>query len=216
VVDPLTGPARDRRRDVVGSLGTALRELVDAAVRTEADEAELAAVEAVVREQAARLRAVSRELTAIAAVDDPEVGERWYSPVYGPGNPLAPPLHVVDAAAGRVTGRVTLGKAYEGPPGLVHGGYVISAFDDLLGVAQAASGIAGFTGTLSVRLHAGTPLNKRIDYEAGVGSHEGRKVVAWGKAWCDGQLLAEAEGIFIEPRDGHPGKAIRAQVEAAP
>jgi hypothetical protein len=90
VGDPLAGAERDRRRAVVGDLGTALRELVDAAVRTEVDEAELAAVEAVVREQTARLRAVSRELTGIASVDDPEVGERWYSPVYGPGNPVAP------------------------------------------------------------------------------------------------------------------------------
>jgi len=92
----------------------------------------------------------------------------------------------------------------------VHGGYVISAFDDLLGVAQAASGVAGFTGTLSVRLHAGTPLHRRIDYEAGVASQEGSKVVAWGKSYLEGQLLAEAEGVFIEPRSGHPGKQIRA------
>jgi hypothetical protein len=98
----------------------------------------------------------------------------------------------------------------------VHGGYVISAFDDLLGVAQAASGTAGFTGTLSVRLHAGTPLNQRIDYEAGVTSHQGRKVIAWGKSYADGRLLAEAEGIFIEPRGGHPGRMLHEQLDAAP
>jgi hypothetical protein len=48
---------------------------------------------------------VSRELTGIAAVDDPELGERGYSPVYGPGNPLAPPLQVTESAgAGCVRG----------------------------------------------------------------------------------------------------------------
>jgi hypothetical protein len=106
-------------------------------------------------------------------------------------------------------GHATYPDYYEGPPGLVHGGYVISAFDDLLGVAQAASGIAGFTGTLTVKLLGGTPLNRRIDYQAGVTSVNGRKVIAWGKSFLDGVLLAEAEGIFIEPRGGHPGKLLK-------
>jgi hypothetical protein len=76
----------------VGELGDALRELVDAAVRTEVPLAELAEATDLARELAARLRADSRELHEIASVDDPEIGERWYSPVYGPGNPVAPPM----------------------------------------------------------------------------------------------------------------------------
>jgi hypothetical protein len=136
------------------------------------------------------------------------------SPLTGLSNALAVPLTL--AFDGTTTrGHATYPDYYEGPPGLVHGGYVISAFDDLLGVAQAASGIAGFTGTLSVRLVAGTPLNRRIDYEAGVREVTGRKVTAWGKAFCDGVLLAEATGIFIEPRGGHPGKKLREQREAS-
>jgi len=137
------------------------------------------------------------------------------SPLSGLSNALAAPL-VLEFDGTTTRGYATYPPHYEGPPGLVHGGYVISAFDDLLGVAQAASGVAGFTGTLSVRLHAGTPLNQRIDYEAGVGEVKGRKVIAWGKAFCDGTLLAEAEGIFIEPRDGHPGRKLREQLDAAP
>jgi hypothetical protein len=133
------------------------------------------------------------------------------SPLTGRSNALAAPL-TLEFDGTTTRGHATYPAHYEGPPGLVHGGYVISAFDDLLGVAQAASGIAGFTGTLSVRLLAGTPLNQRIDYEAGITAHEGRKVIAWGKAFHDGALLAEAEGIFIEPRGGHPGRAIRAEL----
>jgi acyl-coenzyme A thioesterase PaaI-like protein len=203
VVDPLTGPARDRRRDVVGSLGTALRELVDAAVRTEADEAELAAVEAVVREQAARLRAVSRELTAIAAVDDPEVGERWYSPVYGPGNPLAPPLHVVDAAAGRVTGRVTLGKAYEGPPGLVHGGVTATLLDHCLARSARTAGHGGLTATLTVRYRRPVPLGTPLLLEAELETAEGRRATARAtlSAASDPDTpLAEGEALLVALR----------------
>ena len=147
-----------------------------------------------------------RHLGLHVAPDDNSLFER--SPLTGRSNARAAPL-VMEFDGDRTTGYATYGETFEGPPGLVHGGYVIAAFDDLLGVAQAASGVAGFTGTLTVRLSAGTPLHRRIDYEAGVRSVSGRKVIAWGKSYLDGQLLAEAEGIFIEPRGGHPGKMLK-------
>lgn len=123
------------------------------------------------------------------------------SPLSGRCNALAAPL-VLEFDGDRTLGHATYGEAYEGPPGSVHGGYVISAFDDLLGVAQAASGTAGFTGTLSVRLVARTPLHERIDYEAEVSSHSGRKVVVSGRSSLRGETLAEATGIFIAPKQG--------------
>ena len=123
------------------------------------------------------------------------------SPLSGRCNALAAPL-VLEFDGGRTLGHATYGEAYEGPPGSVHGGFVISAFDDLLGVAQAASGTAGFTGTLTVKLLARTPLHERIEYEAGVQEHSGRKVVAWGRSTLRGETLAEATGIFIAPRQG--------------
>jgi hypothetical protein len=155
------------------------------------------------------IRAAGPHLTPV----DNSLLER--SPLSGLSNAMAAPL-VLEFDGTTTRGHATYPAYFEGPPGLVHGGYVISAFDDLLGVAQAASGVAGFTGTLSVKLLAGTPLNRRIDYEGGVRSHEGRKVIAWGRSTLDGVLLAEAEGIFIEPRGGHPGKRLTEQLNAAP
>lgn len=125
------------------------------------------------------------------------------SPLSGRSNAHAAPLEL-EFEGDATRGHATYDETFEGPPGLVHGGYVIAAFDDLLGVAQAASGIAGFTGTLTVKLLGGTPLNRRIDYEAGVASVSGRKVIAWGRSYLDGVLLAEAEGVFIAPRGGSP------------
>ena len=126
------------------------------------------------------------------------------SPLSGRGNAMAAPL-VLEFVGDKTFGHATYGEAFEGPPGLVHGGFVISAFDDLLGVAQAASGIAGFTGTLSVKLLGGTPLHREIRYEGGVTERSGRKIIAYGRSYLGDQLLAEATGIFIEPRGGHPG-----------
>jgi acyl-coenzyme A thioesterase PaaI-like protein len=203
VGEPLTGGARDRRRAVVGDLGTALRELVDAAVRTEVDEAELAAVEAVVREQTARLRTVSRELTGIAAVDDPEIGERWYNPVYGPGNPLAPPLEVTHSAEGRVSARVTVGKAHEGPPGLVHGGVIATLLDHVLARAPRSAGHGGLTGSLTVRFRRPVPLGTPLVLEAYLESTAGRRATAratLAAASDPDTPLAEGEAMLVALR----------------
>ena len=96
---------RERRRSAVGELGAALRDLADVAVRTEVGEEELAAATAAARELTRALGARSRELLQVAAVDDPDAGERWYSPVYGPGSPIAPPLELAPATPGTAIGR---------------------------------------------------------------------------------------------------------------
>lgn len=123
------------------------------------------------------------------------------SPISGRSNGLAAPL-VVTFEGDRTLAHATYGAAYEGPPTSVHGGYVMAAFDDLLGMAQAASGTAGFTGTLTVKMLGRTPLHERIDYEAGVTRVDGRKIFAWGRSTFGGEVLGEAQGIFIVPRDG--------------
>lgn len=122
------------------------------------------------------------------------------SPVSGQGNPIAPPMHL-ECDGVTTWGHATYGPAYEGPPLHVHGGWVIAAFDELLGVAQAVSGHAGMTGTITIRLRAPTPLGQRIDYEGWVDRVDGRKVFATGEARLEGKVLAEAEAVFIAPEN---------------
>ena len=194
---------REVRRGAVGSLGAALRELVDAAVRTEVPVGTLAAVEAVVREQTAALRAQQRQLAEIAAVDDPEVGERWYNPVYGPGSPLAPPLVVTESAAGRVTGEVTLGKAYEGPPGLVHGGFTATLLDHALARSARSAGHGGLTASLAVRYRRPVPLGTPLLLRAQLGTTEGRRATATATLCAAADpdtVLAEGEAVLISLR----------------
>jgi acyl-coenzyme A thioesterase PaaI-like protein len=133
--------------------------------------------------------------------DDGALLER--SGISGRSNPLAPPVQWrLEREADRYVAWATYSPAYEGPSGHVHGGFVAAAFDDILGAAQTLSGIAGYTGTLTVKMLRPTPLNRRIDYAAGVERVEGRKIFVWGTADCGGERLAEAEIVFIAPRDG--------------
>jgi acyl-coenzyme A thioesterase PaaI-like protein len=146
----------------------------------------------------------------------PERGKAWeiseaglsprdflrFSPVSGLNNPIAPPLtmHVVGEPTGEshIEGEITFGPAYEGPPGHCHGGWIAAMFDELLGFAQMAP---GFTAYLKVDYRAPTPLNRELAVRGWVDSVDGRKRVSRGTCSLDGVLLAEAEGLFIAPRD---------------
>jgi acyl-coenzyme A thioesterase PaaI-like protein len=191
------------RREAVAELGAALRDLVDAAVRTEVSVADLAAATAGARELTASLRAETRGLHDIATVDDPEIGERWYSPVYGPGNPVAPPMVATDSPDGRATGRVTLGKPHEGPPGLVHGGVVATMLDHVLARALRAAGRGGLTATLTVTYRRPVRLGVPLVATAGIGTTDGRRTTATARLVAEDDpatTLAEAEGLFVALR----------------
>jgi len=121
-----------------------------------------------------------------------------HSPLVGPLNPLAPPIDMTtDGTA--VTGVVTFGDAYEGPPGCVHGGVVAAAFDELLGFAQGLSGGLGMTARLIVNYRSPTPLHQPLRFTGDVDHVEGRKIFVKGelRVVADDRLCAEAEGLFI-------------------
>ena len=146
-------------------------------------------------EEAPSLRAFGG--AAVAGPADAVLAER--SPVSGRSNPLAPPLHL-EMNEGVTKAWAVWTDAYEGPPGCLHGGFVAAAFDDLMGLAQMASGKAGFTGTLTVRMLKPTPLRQRIDYEAWLDHVDGRKIWCKATARHGDDLLGEAEIVFISPR----------------
>ena len=151
----------------------------------------------------------------------PERGQSWeiseaglqpgdfvgFSPVSGRSNPMAPPVSLkVHRGAPRegietgyhITGAVTFGPAYEGPPGHVHGGLIAAMFDELLGFAQLSP---GFTAFLKVNYRKPTPLNTDLHLLAWVESTERRKRIVKGECYMGDTLLTDAEGLFIAPRD---------------
>ena len=195
--------SRDIRRAAVGELGAALRDLVDAAVRTEVSLEELAAASEGARKLAAVLRAETRGLHDIATVDDPEIGERWYSPVYGPGNPVAPPMEASSTPDGRASGRVTLGKPHEGPPGLVHGGVVATLLDHVLARSARAAGHGGLTASLTVSYRRPVHLGVPLVITGELVSVEGRRATATARVVAEEApeiTLAEGEATLVALR----------------
>jgi hypothetical protein len=124
-----------------------------------------------------------------------------YSPVSGTCNAIAPPvkLYLAEGPDGEtaIVGDVTFGAAYEGPPGHVHGGMVAAMFDELLGFAQLGP---GFTASLTIHYRRPTPLNRQLRLWAAVERVEGRKRYIRGTCELEGEILTEAEGLFIAPK----------------
>jgi acyl-coenzyme A thioesterase PaaI-like protein len=120
----------------------------------------------------------------------------WRDPVIGRSNPVAPPFDI-EVEDGLVRGRVRLGLAYEGPPGYAHGAVIAGAFDQILGLANLASGNVGMTGTLKVRYRRPTPLHTDLVIEGWADHTEGRKIYTEGRLLAGDKVTAQAEGVFV-------------------
>lgn len=119
-----------------------------------------------------------------------------YSPVAGRLNPLSPPVEL-SVHDGHVVARVTLGPAYEGALGFVHGGVIAMIWDEVLAFANIVQGLGGPTGELVVRYRAPSPLGRPLRFESWHERREGRRIVARGHCHAGDVLVSEAEGIFV-------------------
>jgi acyl-coenzyme A thioesterase PaaI-like protein len=121
-----------------------------------------------------------------------------YSPVSGKRNPVAPPLRMWRDGR-EVRGEALFSPTYAGPPNSVHGGIIAAVFDELLSMANVINGVAGFTGTLTIKYHRRTPLNTPVELWAVNERNTGRKQFSRGEFRVDGEVTASAEGLFICP-----------------
>jgi hypothetical protein len=194
--------AEEHRRLVAryGPLTDDIRELIAAALRTEAEDGDIASARAAIQAATTALHSRQRDDSKVVRY---AVGGRplvWNNAVIGLRNPIAPPLtiqHGDDATS--CWSEFTLNAAYEGPPGLVHGGVCALVLDHVLGEA-ASEGLTKplFTGTITIRYVRGTPLG-RLRAEAAVERTEGVKSFVSGHLSDAEGVTAEAEGIFIRP-----------------
>jgi len=120
-----------------------------------------------------------------------------YSPISGKRNAIAPPIKMWKLGPSEVGGEVLFSPTYAGPPDAVHGGIIAAVFDEVLAMANVISGNAGFTGTLTIKYHHKTPLNRPIELWGMNVRRSGRKLISRGEMRVDGVVTATAEGLFI-------------------
>jgi len=119
-------------------------------------------------------------------------------PLRGVANPVAPPLRFGDAVRpGAVAATARLGALHEGPPRLVHGGWLAALFDEVLAVLQRDAGVDGATAELTVRFRRPTPVGAELHFEGWIEQDLGRSVIARAECRVDGQVVAEAEARFV-------------------
>ncbi|MDS1113205.1 PaaI family thioesterase [Gordonia westfalica] len=195
-----------RRRDVYTPLTDTVRDLVDAVIRTEVGEDALADARQRIAAIVADLRSEQMDGPYGVRHTRENTGMAWGNAVIGVRNALAPSLDVEHVDDG-VRSEFTLGAAYEGPPGQVHGGVCAMLLDHLLGNAASYEG-ACYTGTITLRYLRPTPLGT-LTARAWVTEETGRKRIARGTISDAEGVTCEAEGVFIVPRSAVGGPAVR-------
>jgi hypothetical protein len=129
----------------------------------------------IVEEMLSRFAEWERELEATAPADPaPRVGAASDEPdrrVYldhafdiGSYNPCFPEYTFDSVDPAVATGRVSFPITFEGPPGLVHGGFLGVFFDCVVQQHSCVAGVTGKTRSLAVTYRRPTPLLTELEF----------------------------------------------------
>ncbi len=200
-VDSISGVEYERQLAMYRPFTDAVRNLIDASIRTGVDEATIAEAQAAIESVTTTLRQVERTnaWTVRHEVDGRPLA--YANPAVGMRNAIAPPMEITHEGGPdyKAWAEFELGLPYEGPPGLVHGGICALVLDQLLGeTASAQFTKPHFTGTITLRYLRGTPLG-RVRTEAWIDRTDGIKTFARGTLSDSAGITVEADGIFIRP-----------------
>jgi hypothetical protein len=161
---------------------------------------QLEAPSGVVAELTAALERAEAELVALAPSDGrPRVGAasdgdgRVYldhSRAIGAYNP-AFPTYTLTVDGDRASGSVRFPVLYEGPPGVVHGGFLAVFFDQAIQHHNCDAGTAGKTTRLEVQYLAPTPLLQELHFDIERTVDE-RRIESSARLFCGDVLCATA------------------------
>lgn len=182
------------------SLAASVRRLIDATIRTEVGHDVIASAAAEIDNVTSQLSAELMPGTFGERIIDDGQGPASGNVVIGTRNPSAPPLVVHYESDGSVWAEFTLGAAYEGPPGHVHGGVSAMMLDHVLGATAHQPGRPAYTGSLTLRYHRPTPLRHPLRADAWIERTEGVKTFAAGELSDGSGVTVSAKGVFIHPR----------------
>jgi acyl-coenzyme A thioesterase PaaI-like protein len=108
------------------------------------------------------------------------------------------PEYRITVEGDRASGTVTFPVAFEGPPGIVHGGFLAVLFDCVIQHHNCDVGVAGKTTSLSLRYRRPAPLltELRFEVERAVDGHRiasrGRLTDPSGTVLCEAEMGAVA------------------------
>jgi acyl-coenzyme A thioesterase PaaI-like protein len=114
----------------------------------------------------------------------------------GQCNPASPPLSL-DWDGERSTGTAVFSTAFEGMPGVLHGGVIAACLDQVLGHALICTGLPGVTGQLTVRYKQICPCDVSLVFTGWVHEDNGRTFTLKGQVHHGERLLATADALFV-------------------
>lgn len=143
-----------------------------------------------------------QELSGAAPTDNaPRIGEVPDDPrrVYlnhatdiGAYNPCFPEYRLDRFDAQSAAGRVEFPLVYEGPPGLVHGGFLGVFFDCVIQHHNCVTGLSGKTRSLVVTFRRPTPVLTELGFDV-VRSEGERGITSTARLLLDDEVLCTGE-----------------------
>jgi acyl-coenzyme A thioesterase PaaI-like protein len=94
--------------------------------------------------------------------------------------------------------RVTLGPAFEGPPGRAHGGVVAALVDETMATLLPVLGMVAFTGRLAVDFVRAAPLRTELELRSWLVERQGRRLHIACEGTAEGVVFVRAEATFVE------------------
>ncbi|MGW6117892.1 hypothetical protein ACWFRF_02535 [Nocardia sp. NPDC055165] len=95
----------------------------------------------------------------------------------------------IDAESAR--GRIAFPLVYEGPPGLVHGGFLGVFFDSVVQHQSCTTGLAGKTRSMEITYRRPTPILAELDFDI-VRAVGDRDIESTARLLRDGEVLCSA------------------------
>ena len=151
-------------------------------------------------------------LDKVSALLTPFDADEWHSPsgrrmdLPVRGNILTIPMSAHKTEDGRMQGWARFGRFHLGRNGAVHGGSLGMLFDTVLGLTGAV--LTGSrrqrTAYLKINYRNIVPIDKELQFDAGIDQVDGRKIFVSGRLTDGDTLLSEADALFVKLKPGQP------------
>ena len=151
-------------------------------------------------------------LDKVSALLTPYDADEWHSPsgrrmdLPVRGNILTIPMSAHKTDDGRMQGWARFGRFHLGRNGAAHGGSLGMLFDTVLGLTAAV--LTGSrrqrTAYLKINYRNIVPIEKELQFDAGIDQVDGRKIFVSGRLTDGDTLLSEADALFVKLKPGQP------------